>query len=263
MLVFQLYMAVMVVASTFGLWIVAYGLVCLFTKARTGERAFFFPFFALINYIVMFLGLASDAKRAGGPVDLLHRPFVWAYFVIVAWTSAGIYALLIGNRPPRSTLARFFTAIFVFSSLAVPIVLAHNNQAMAIWETLSSYKVMNSVPSGLVEACVYVRRESGTQDIVQDSENDPKLVISALAERQDYAVASFYGLQVPEGVHQRLDELAEFKKTADTEKLNEFVRKHAFSWYILRPTSAVAWPASFLETSEFNYGGFRVYHFTR
>jgi len=266
MLVFQLYMAGMVVACTFGLWIVAYGLVCLFTKARTGESAFFFPLFVLTNYIVMALGLASDAKRIGGPEDLAHRPFVWAYFVIVAWTSAGIYALLIGNGPPRSALARFFTAIFVFSSFAVPIVFAHNTQTMAVWKYWDSYKAMNSVPSGLVEACLYIRRKSGTEDIIQDSENDPKLVITALAERQDYAVESFYGeyhYSVPEGLHQRLDELAAFKKMEDTEKLKEFVRKHTISWYILRPSSVVAWPASFLETSVFNSGGFRVYHFTR
>ena len=265
-LVFQIYMAGMVVACAFGVWILAYGVVCLFTKARTEEKAFLLPLFVLINYIVMVLGLASDAKRIGGPNDLVHRPFVWAYFVIVAWTSAGIYALLIGNGPPRSTLARFFTVIFVFSSFVVPIVFARNTQTMAVWKGLDSYKTMDSVPSGLVEACQYIRRKSGAEDIIQDSENDAKLVITALAERQDYAVESLngeYHYRVPEGLHQRLDEVAAFKQMEDTDKLNEFVRNQTISWYILRPSSVVAWPASFLEASVFNSGGFRVYHFTR
>ena len=125
---------------------------------------------------------------------------------------------------------------------------------------------MDSVPSGLVEACQYIRRKSGAEDIIQDSENDAKLVITALAERQDYAVESLngeYHYRVPEGLHQRLDEVAAFKQMEDTDKLNEFVRNQTISWYILRSSSVVAWPASFLETSVFNSGGFRVYHFTR
>jgi hypothetical protein len=133
---------------------------------------------------------------------------------------------------------------------------------MAVWKGLDSYKTMDSVPSGLVEACQYIRRESGAEDIIQDSENDPKLMVTALAERQEYA-AIYNPSYAPEGVHERLDELAAFKKMVDTDKLKEFVRKRTISWYILRPSSVVAWPASFLETSVFNLGGFRVYHFTR
>jgi hypothetical protein len=159
--IFGLYMACMLVVSTFGLWIVAYGLVSLSLMARTGERALFFPFLVLINYIVMSLGLALDAKKVGTPEELLHRPLVWAYFVIVAWTGAGIYALLIGNRPPRRISARFLTAMLVFSSLAIPLAFAHNLQTMPAWKNSSSYNVMNSVPTGLVEACRYIRKQRG------------------------------------------------------------------------------------------------------
>jgi hypothetical protein len=260
--IWWLYMASMIVISTFGLWIVAYGLVFLCLMARTSKRVLFFPLLVFINYIVMALGLAMDTKKVGTPEELLHRPFVWAYFVIVVWTGAGIYALLIGNRPPRSISARVFTAMLVFASLAVPIAFAPNLQTMPVWT--SSYKVMNSVPSGLVEACLYIRKKSGTEDIVQDSDNDPKFVVTALTERQDFAVENAGGeIRMPKGLRERLDEVAGLKKTADTEKLNEFVRKHPISWYILRPTSVVAWPASFLETSVFNFGGYRVYHFAR
>jgi hypothetical protein len=89
-------------------------------------------------------------------------------------------------------------------------------------------------------------------------------VVTALAERQDFAVENGSGeIRMPNGLRQRLDEVAGFKKTANTEELAEFVRKHRISWYLLRPTTDVAWPASFLETSVFNSGGYRVYHFKR
>ena len=254
----------MIVISTFGLWIVVYGLAFLCLMPKTSKRVLVFPLLVFLNYLVMALELAMDTRKVGTPEELLHRPFVWAYFVIVVWTSAGLYALLIGNRPPRSLSARVFTAMLVLASLAVPIAFAHNIQTMPAWNGFGSYKLINSVPSGLVAACLYIRKESGPQDLVQDSENDPKFVVTALAERQEFAVGNAAGgIRAPNGLGQRLDELTGFKNTADTEELKEFARNQRISWYILRPTSVVNWPASFLETSVFNSGGYRVYHFTK
>ena len=261
--IFDLYMAGMVVTSTFGLWIVAYPLISFFLKSRTPVTAFFFPLLVLVNYLVMFLGLALDAKKLGTPDELLNRPLVWAYFVIVAWTGAGVYAFLIGNRPPRSLSVGAIAVILMCASLAIPIVFARNIQTLPAWKNFSSYKAINSVPSSLVDACQYIRKHSGVEDIIADSENDPKFVVTALAERQEFAVNASSGeVRSPKGLRDRLDELARFKKMTDKEQLTEFVKTHAFSWYLLRPTSVVAWPEPFLETSVFNSGGYRVFHFT-
>jgi hypothetical protein len=121
----------------------------------------------------------------------------------------------------------------------------------------------NPVPSDLVKAYSYIRKNSQSQDVVQDSENDPRLWVTGLAERQDLAADSKSWLPVRlSGFRQRLDELATFKNMTNETDVIEFTRRHKISWYILRHESKVAWPASVLGKPVFRAGNYRVYHFT-
>lgn len=128
--------------------------------------------------------------------------------------------------------------------------------------------MFNSVPSGLIKACVYIRKHSEIKDIIQDSENDPRWVITALAERQAFVAcdpdktADLWPTSLPEGLRERLNELAVCKTMRNETGLTEFMQKHQISWYILQPGSEVAWPTSFLEKAVFHCGGYRVFHFS-
>ena len=255
------------VLFTFGVWAIGLVLVLLLGKARVGAAAFFFPLLVVTNYLVMSLGLTADAKGVGRPEELLHRPFVWAYFAVVAWTGAGIYAYLIGNQPPRSRSARIFATTIALVSLSVPLVYAHNIQTFPAFGN-ASYKTFNSIPSGLIKSCLYIRKYSEIKDIIQDSENDPWWVISAMAERQGFVaydpekMASFGNTRLQEGLGERLSELAACKEMRDEARVTEFMQKHRISWYILKPDSKVAWPTSFLEKAVFRCDGYRVFHFS-
>ncbi len=44
--------------------------------------------------------LSYDDRHIGGVEELLHRPFVWAYFAVCAWTAAGVYRVIYGDAPP-------------------------------------------------------------------------------------------------------------------------------------------------------------------
>jgi hypothetical protein len=83
-----------------------------------------------------------------------------------------------------------------------------------------------------------------------------------LQKKGDLITGQLWSPRLPEGLRERLDELVAFKKMGDEASLADFVRRHKISWYILRPESKVAWPTSFLESSVYNSGGYRVYHFT-
>jgi hypothetical protein len=128
----------------------------------------------------------------------------------------------------------------------------------------ASYKAVNSVPAALTKACLYIRKHSHPEDLIQDSENDPRFVITGLAERQDFALdCKLWSVnRNPLELRNRLEELAAFKRMRNEADLTEFIRRHNISWYILRPESEVAWPFSFRQRSVFNSGGYRVYHFT-
>lgn len=258
-----LYLAGYLVLSTFGLWAAALVLISFLGKMRIGVAAFLFPFLIVGNYVVMSLGLATDTMGIGLPDELLHRPFVWAYFVIVTWVGAGTYVCLVGNRGPRSTSARIFAVLFAVCSFSVPLVCARDIQTFPAARQLASYRMFNSVPSDLSKACLYIRKHSETNDIIQDSENDPRWVIAALAERQDFAAdsRSFVKIRLPKGLLERLHELEKAKQISDEPTLREFMHTRLISWYILRPESKVAWPSSVLNTPLFRAGDYRVYHF--
>lgn len=261
-MVFLPWAASMLVLCTFGLWTAAYAITSFLQKARIGAAASLFPFFVIVNYVVMSLGLAIDANGVGMPVELLHRPFVWAYFVVAAWGGAGAYVLLFGDRPPASKSARILATAIAILSFSVPLAWAHNLQILPR-EGYDSYRAMNPVPSGLVKACSYIRKNSQSQDLVQDSENDPRFWVTGLAERQDFAVECkpWERLCLP-ALRRRLDELAAFKSMTTEFDVVEFARRNKISWYILRPEAKVAWPTSVLKKPVFRAGGYRVYHFT-
>lgn len=254
------------VLFTFGLW--TFGLVVplLVGKKRIGPAAFFFPFLVVINYLVMSLGLAMDAKGAGRPEELLHRPFVWAYFVVVAWTGAAIYTYLIGNHPPRSKVEGISAVLLALGSLSVPLVYARDIQTFPAFKGMASYRTFNSIPSGLIQACLYIRTHSEIKDIIQDSENDPRWVITALAERQcfvayDAEKTRSFTTRPPEGLAERLKQLAACKEMKDETSVVAFMQKHGISWYILRPESNIGWPRSVLDKPVFRSGDYRIYHF--
>jgi hypothetical protein len=262
--IFGFILAGMILICTFGFWIIAYVFVSVLLRARIGAAALFFPLFVTINYIVMSVGLAEDARGISYPEELLHRPFVWAYFVLAVWTGAGVYVLLFGNKPPASRSARILTALCAVLSFFVPLTYGHNIETIPSVKIYASYKAVNSVPTGLVKACSYIRKHSHPQDLIQDSENDPRFVITGLAERQDFALDCklWSWNRNPLELRNRLEELTAFKKMGNEADLAELITRHNISWYILRPESEVAWPISFREKSVSNSGGYRVYHFS-
>jgi hypothetical protein len=260
--IFAFYATRMLLLYTFGAWTAVWLFTSFVLRATIKWPAILFPLFVIGNYLIMSLGLAMDTKGVGQPEELLHRPFVWAYFVVVAWSGAGAYVLLFGNRPPASSSAWIFAAIIVISTLSVPLIFGRN--LLTSPNTRSgTYKALNSLPSGLVKACSYLRKHSQPREIIQDSENDPRFWVTGLAERQEFAAdyklwAKIYN---PPGLSERLHELANFKTMKKEQDLTEFIRRSKISWYLLEPQSKVAWPPSVLNRPVFRSGDYRVYHF--
>lgn len=261
--IFAFYATTMLLLYTFGVWTA----ICLFTllvlRATIQPAAILFPLFVVVNYLIMSLGLAMDTKAVGQPEELLHRPFVWAYFVVAAWSGAAAYSCMFGKLPPSSRFARILVAITAISSLSVPLIFGRNLQTSPNTR-FATYEAINSVPSGLVKACSYLRKHSQAGEIIQDSENDPTFCVTGLAERQEFAVdykrwAKIYN---PPGLLERFSELAAFKNMTNELDVIEFAKRNKISWYILRPESKVAWPVSILRKPAFRAGDYRVYHFT-
>jgi hypothetical protein len=256
-----MFYAAALVLGTFGAWAVLFPLAMYACRRLVTRSLLVFPAVVLLNYVVMSLGLALNQKAIGGADELLNRPSVWAYFVVVTWTSGALYSLLFQNRLPRPKLARAMLTATVVAAFAFPNHLAANLQTLPAWEDYRSYRSQSAVPTCLLNTARYIRSNSTWQDIVQDSENDPKLVLTAFAERREYAALSV--LVPPSGseLEKRLSVLKALRSKTRAEDVIELARSQRISWYVLHSSTDIAWPASFFESANFICGDIRAFNF--
>ncbi|PKO60601.1 MAG: hypothetical protein CVU24_12330 [Betaproteobacteria bacterium HGW-Betaproteobacteria-18] len=257
-----LYAAAMILLSSFGWWLVATPLVLAAGRAKTKAEIFYWPVLIVVNYMVMSMGLALDTHGVGTPDELLNRPLVWAYFAVVAWTVGGGYFFALGNRLPRSRLARAALIGLLCLGLSSPLVLGKRLQTFPAWKGFTDYKEFNAVPLCLLKASQYIKDNSRQGDIMQDSANDRHYLVAALTERQIFAGENLFA-QPKGALLERLYGLEYFKGMRDPNAILTYAAVNNIAWYLLQPGSPVAWPDAFLQQAAYQCGGYRVYRFDR
>jgi hypothetical protein len=182
----------------------------------------------------MATGLAMDDHQIGMREELLHRPFVWAYFVLVAWTLAGLSFLYL--RLQNAAYLRKWQVFFVV--ILLMYVPAHFGQKIQTIPSLQmNYQV---VPSCLVRAANFLRLNSLRSDLVQDSRNDPKYLMAGLSERAAYAVNAG-GYRTPQGLTHRLDQLELVRRTSNASKAHVMLHEMGVQWYVVNADPDVKW----------------------
>lgn len=255
------YGAAMLSLSTFGAWLVVAIPIAVSLRKTLPDADLWFPFLVAVNYLAMALGLALDAKGIGSPDELLNRPLVWAYFAVATWSGGAAYFRLFGDDLPRDLTVRVLLLLLLILSFAGPLVHGVNLQTFPRWVGFESFERANSVPSCLIAASRYLRESTRPDELFQDSENDTRLIVSALSERQVFAMHATS--RPPDGLHDRIRDLAILKQMSDAPDILRWAAKHRVAWYLLRPESQVAWPTSVLDAPAFDCEGYRVYRLHR
>ncbi len=138
-----------------------------------------FPFLILGNYLVMALGLAFNNKPPAHREELLHRPFVWAYFVVSAWAGGLVYALYLEDRVRRSDSFRNTLVVALLVWVGVPYLARPERSGRSV---LGRKTHEPGVPPRLLRVRpVHRKRACPSGDVVQDAEGDPRLMFSAIA----------------------------------------------------------------------------------
>jgi hypothetical protein len=255
-----LYAAVLI-ALTFGGWAIAFVTTVLLIRRKIEPVFLVLPLLVVVNYLVMSLGLAMDTRSIGTGDELLNRPLVWAYFVVVTWTSGAAYVLLFGRDAPRSHAARAALTACTLLALVLPWTLGRNLQTFPARAGHATYAEHSGVPTCLVAAARYIRVNSAPDAILQDSEGDPNFVLTSLAERREFAVRSLVESRARVGLKERLSRLGDFERLTDEHEIQRFAAHHRITWYVLHPSTRVAWPQSLIDKAVFACGGIRVYRF--
>jgi len=176
----------------------------------------------------------------------------------VTWMAGGFYFLLWGYQLPKTILGRVSACFMLLGSLVVPLFFAHGLQTMPVWNMTLKW---NAVPVPMIEAIDVIKQQSRSGDLLQDSEDDPRCIVSGLTERQNYAMdVSIMGENTNLLLTERLKELEAFKQMTREREIKAFIQTHRITWYLLRPESKVSWPDSFKNSAIFQSGGYRVYY---
>jgi hypothetical protein len=111
--------------GTFGLFGLMYAPLAAILRKDISKDILFFPLFIIINYLIMSMGLAYDRNLLGTPEELLHRPFVWAYFIVCSWAMGAFYLWIVGNNPPKRGFLRFVMTIVIIALCLVSVSANH------------------------------------------------------------------------------------------------------------------------------------------
>ena len=134
---------------------------------------------------------------------------------------------------------------------------------MPAWRRFRTFQELSGVPTCTLEAARYIRHNSSSDEIIQDSEEDSKFALTALAERPEFAVRFWVSGRAPVELQDRIAALQHFKNMTTERDITDFAARNRIAWYVLQPRTTVTWPASFLERPQFSCDGIRVYRFLK
>ena len=113
--------------------------------------------------------------------EFIHRPFVWAYWLVGSLAAGRLFSILAARRPQLWTRGVVIGAIVL---TLVPCVMARGYNA-ANGEEECAFPLR--VDRGLIDCARYIRNQLPTDAVAQDSQLDNFLILGALNERPSFA----------------------------------------------------------------------------
>jgi hypothetical protein len=241
--------------SAVGILAFMYGALAITLRSRVNRIVLLFPAAIIANFLVMGTFLAYDSRGVGTKEELLHRPFVWAYFVTVVWVG-GAAAVLIEPWLRKRAISSCVLAATVAPLLGVPAWRgALGTQSKSGWSLANV-----PVPSELVAAAAYVRGHSSAAEVFQDFRLDRYSVFTALSERRPYVATNWnptsYGASERAA---RISVVSSVAEIRDSQVLEAAARQLGLRWVLLWPESTVRWPASVVNNPSYSSGRLRLY----
>jgi hypothetical protein len=234
-------------------WALAiYPLVLKLLYRKVGLSVALFPVLIISIYVVMALGLALNDSEVGLPEELLHRPFVWAYFILTVWTAAGLY-LLAANASIPSRVKKFYP----FALIILFILFPFNNYENIQGHTQSS---QIHIPICVYQSAKFIQTHHNAKGVFQDSQVDSGMILTALSTKQEFAV-NFLGTKTPKLVQRRTLEIEGLRSNSDPKAIVDYMQTHRISYFTVSPTSKLAWDRALDDRVVFECDGYRIYQF--
>lgn len=212
--------------------------------------------------LLMTFGLSGNTTL-GSPDELIHRPFVWAYWVVGSLTAGRLFSMAAGLRAQLSTWA---VAVSIIALLLVPARLGSGLER-GKWSGADSHSNL-VVDRGLVDCANFIRGQPPSDAVAQDSRLDEFLVLAGLGERPSFAARPELWIRVSRAFREspyqeQLRKLKSLQQATNLTDLQRTVRETGIRWYVAHRGDSSAWPAAFQDHPVFESNGYKIYDMQR
>jgi hypothetical protein len=217
---------------------------------------------AVAILLLMTFGLSGNAML-GNEDELIHRPFVWAYWLVGSLTAGRLFSMAAGSRLQQPTWA---VAVGIFALMLVPVWYGSGLQR-GKWSGADSRSNLR-VDRGLIDCAYYIRGQPPSNTVAQDSRLDRLLILGGLSERRSFAarleVWTRAGNVFRESSYQKqLRKLKSLQEATNIPDLQRSVRRTGIRWYVVHPGDSYAWPTEFRDRPVVESNGYKVYDMQR
>ena len=216
---------------------------------------------AVAILLLITFGLSGDLRSN----ELIHRPFVWAYWLVASLTAGRLFSMVAGGRPQLSTRA---IAVGIIALTLVPAWYGSGLQR-GKWSGADAHSNLR-VDRGLVDCAHYIRGHPPANAVAQDSHLDdlPVPILGGLSDRRSFAARPKFWIWVSnafrESTYQeQLRKLQSLQQATNVPDLQRCVRETGIRWYVIHPGDSYAWPIEFRERPAFESNGYKVYDMQR
>jgi hypothetical protein len=214
---------------------------------------------AIAIFLLMTFGLSGDLRSS----ELIHRPFVWTYWLVASLTAGRLFSIA------AERCLRFATAIVIVSIVSLMLVPVRYGSGLqpGKWPGAKAYSSLR-LDRGLVESAHYIRSQPPTNAVAQDSHLEKLLILGGLSERPSFAARpemwKLASKAFRESPYQaRLRKLQSLEEATNIPDLQRSVRETGIRWYLLHPGDSNVWPAEFRDHPSFESYGYKVYDMQR
>jgi hypothetical protein len=195
--------------------------------------------------------------------EFIHRPFVWAYWLVGSLAAGRLFSILAARRPQLWTRVAIASAIIL---TVVPICYGSGLQRGKGF--VGKLRSSIHVDRGLIDCAQYIRSQPPTDAVVQDSQLDKFLILGGLTDRPSFAARVDEWTRQSKvfresGYREQIAKLQRLQQATTIPDLQRSVRETGIRWYVAHPDDPNVWPAEFRDQPAFESNGYRVYDLQR
>jgi hypothetical protein len=217
---------------------------------------------AVIILLLMTFGLGGNGT-SDNAYEFIHRPFVWAYWLVGSLTAGRLFSMMSGGRPQLWTRA---VVVSIIALTLLPVCYGSGLQH-GKWSGGNVHSGLR-VDRGLIDCADYIRSQLPRNAVAQDSHLDKFLILAGLDERPSFAARLDVWTRASKAFREspypaQLRKLQRLQQATNIPDLQRSVRETGIRWYVVHPGDSNFWPTSFRDRPIFESTGYKVYDMQR